>query len=314
MDAEFYRSILDVMSDGVYFVNRKRQVLFWNKAAEELSGYRAEEILGKCCAENTLNHVDDEGNKLCKTGCPLAGCMRDGVPRDVNVYMHHKSGYRVPVHIRSFPMRNDEGKIIGSVEVFSDNSNRLAMLSEVEALRQDALIDPLSGIGNRRFADVTLENMEENLKTNGVPYAVLFIDIDHFKSINDTWGHQVGDRVIATVSRTLTSAIRAQDVACRWGGDEYVVLLPHATEEGLVSVGKRIMHLVQESWFQIDGRIVSCSASLGGAVSRQGEGSAAVVARADEQLYVSKSSGRGRFCFKDQQFCIDARPLLVASS
>ena len=118
MDQAFYRTILDSLNEGVYFVNRKRQVLYWNKAAEELSGYSQDDILGKCCAENRLNHVDDAGNHLCKQGCPLMGTMRDGQPREVNVFMHHKSGQRIPVNIRSLPIFDEDGKISGSIEDF----------------------------------------------------------------------------------------------------------------------------------------------------------------------------------------------------
>lgn len=292
LDQAFYKTILDSLNDGVYFVNRKRQVLYWNKAAERLSGYSAEEMIGKRCADNTLNHVDDDGKNLCRKGCPLAGCMRDGVSREINVYMHHKSGHRVPVHIRSLPIHDEEGKIAGSVEIFSDNSQKLAMNSEVEALREAALTDPLSGIGNRRQADVSLLGLSQIWCEKRVPFGVLFVDIDNFKAINDSWGHDIGDRVITAVASTLTATLRPTDIACRWGGDEFVIFLPHINSTGLQSVGARLVHLIRESWIELDDGMVKFTASLGGAVVQDGECGQDVVARADEQLYLSKEAGR----------------------
>lgn len=295
LDQIFYKTILDSLNEGVYFVNRKRQVLYWNKAAERLSGYSAEEMIGRRCADNTLNHVDDDGKNLCRKGCPLAGCMRDGVSREINVYMHHKSGHRIPVNIRSLPIHDDEGKIAGSVEIFSDNSQKIAMNSEVEALREAAFTDPLPRIGNRRQADISLLGLGKIWQEKQVPFGVLFVDIDNFKEINDSWGHEIGDRVIKAVASTLTATLRPTDIACRWGGDEFIIFLPHINPAGLASVGERLVHLIRESWIELDDGVVKFTASLGGSVVRQGDEGDDVITRADEQLYLSKEAGRNCF-------------------
>ena len=296
MDQDFYKQIIDAMSDGVYFVNRKRQVMYWNKAAEELSGFTSDEMIGRRCADNTLNHVDEDGKHLCVKGCPLAICMRDGEPREVHVYMHHKTGYRVPVRIRSFPIRDKTtGKITGSVEIFSDDSQHRAMTSEVESLRQEAHTDALTGIGNRRYADLSLERLHEAFRQDHISYGVILVDVDRFKSINDTWGHKVGDRAIQTVAKTLSAALRPHDIACRWGGDEFVVLLPAATPEGIAAVGHRLVHLIRESWIDLGEDVLSFSASVGGAIAERGDSIHSLIERADNQLYLSKHKGRNRF-------------------
>ena len=305
MDQFFYKEILDSLNDGIYFVNRRREVLYWNEAAERLSGYSAEEMIGKRCADNTLNHVDENGKNLCRKGCPLAGCMRDGEGREIHVFMHHKDGHRVPVSIRSLPMRGEGGKIIGSVEIFSDRSKNMEVNSEVEALRLATVTDPLTGIGNRRQADISLSTLGNAWLEKQVPFGVLYVDIDNFKSINDTWGHEVGDKVIKTVASTLAATLRPTDIACRWGGDEFVILLPNASHEGLEAVGSRLVHLVRESWLDLNGERLTFTASLGGAVAQKGECPREILARADDQLYLSKEAGRN--CFH----C--AEPLSIAS-
>ncbi|QGY39275.1 diguanylate cyclase [Pseudodesulfovibrio cashew] len=292
MNQEFYKELLDSLTDGVYFVNLEKQVTFWNKAAERLSGYTAKEIVGKSCADNILRHVDDEGVQLCLHGCPLAATMEDGDLREAHVYMHHKFGHRVPIFVRTSPMRDESGKIVGAVEVFTDNSKNLDIIKEMESLRKEVLTDQLTGIGNRRYADITLDRLDSSMRDSGVPFGVVFADIDHFKEINDRWGHRVGDQVIAMVAKTLKTVLRPLDVACRWGGEEFVILIPNITHDGLVVVTERLRMLVAESWVDYENARIAVTASFGGAISKEGELAMAVVDRADRQLYLSKEAGR----------------------
>ncbi|MEW5772493.1 MAG: GGDEF domain-containing protein [Thermodesulfobacteriota bacterium] len=292
MDMHFYRKLLDSMADGVYFVDLDRRVTYWNKAAERISGYSAQEVAGKRCADNILRHVDADGRELCLQGCPLAGAMNDGKVREAEVFMHHKLGHRVPVSVRASPMRGEDGTIIGAVEVFSSNSKAINILQEIEALRREVLADQLTGIGNRRYADITLAGLETSLVEHGVPFGVLFVDIDHFKKVNDAWGHHVGDQVLRMVAQTLAHGLRGLDVACRWGGEEFVLLVPNTTAEALLGMGERLRMLVENSWLDHGEERITATASFGGAVSRPGESAPDVVDRADRQVYRSKEAGR----------------------
>ncbi len=292
MDQAFYQKLLNSMADGVYFVDLDRKVTFWNKAAERISGYAEQEVVGKSCANNILRHVDDNGTELCIHGCPLASTMKDGHVREVEVYMHHKFGHRVPVAVRAAPMRDTTGKIVGAVEIFSNNSKQIDVLKEMEELRKEVFRDKLTGIGNRRFADVTLENYERTLHESGVPFGVIFVDIDHFKKVNDTWGHAVGDNVLCMVAQTLANGLRTLDVACRWGGEEFVIIAPNVTAESLGIMAERLRMLVESSWIDLEGDRLSVTASFGGAISRSGESANDVVGRADKQVYACKEAGR----------------------
>ncbi|HEY6837725.1 MAG TPA: PAS domain S-box protein, partial [Geobacteraceae bacterium] len=122
----FFRKLLDNLYDGVYFVDRDRLITYWNKGAERISGYTAEEVMGKSCKDSLLVHMDDKGTILCLAGCPLAATMEDRKERRAEVYLHHKDGHRVPVVVRVAPIPDRAGKIIGAVEIFSENSTRMA--------------------------------------------------------------------------------------------------------------------------------------------------------------------------------------------
>lgn len=294
LDESFYKSLLDSMADGVYFVDADRKITFWNKAAERISGYAGREVLGRSCADNVLRHVDESGRELCVEGCPLAAVVQDGRMRDARVYMHHKLGHRMPVDIRATAMRDNAGKIIGAVEIFHTPSEKVNILEEIQKLRKEVLTDPLTGVGNRRYAEMRLEECQKDEREYGVPYGALFVDIDHFKAVNDTWGHGVGDKVLRMVAEVLGGAVRSLDTVCRWGGEEFLVLCRNISEEGLRALGERLRMLIEKSWLDHQGKRIAVTASLGGSLSRPGEAAEDVVERADRQLYRSKTEGRNR--------------------
>src|SRR3954469_21301394 len=117
----FFKSVLDSIYDGVYFVDPERKITYWNKSAERLTGFVAEEVVGRYCYDNILLHLDCTGKELCTNGCPLQAVLRDGTPREAEVYLRHREGHRVPVAVRVAPLLCDN-RVRGAVEIFSDNT------------------------------------------------------------------------------------------------------------------------------------------------------------------------------------------------
>ncbi|MGB9406064.1 MAG: PAS domain-containing protein [Terracidiphilus sp.] len=135
-DPSFYKELLDHIGDGVYFVDRERRILYWNEGAFLLTGYTAEELLGKCCSDDILCHVDHMGKNLCHDGCPLTASITDGKSHEAPVFLRHKQGRRVPVSVRVQPMRGADGSIIGAIEIFSDNSAQIEARRRNEAMNR----------------------------------------------------------------------------------------------------------------------------------------------------------------------------------
>ena len=167
LEAGMYERILANLHCGLYFVDRHRIITYWNKAAEQISGYTADEVVGKSCADNLLIHIDSEGDSLCLGACPLAASIEDGHPREAEVYMHHKNGHRIPVSVRVSPLTDKQGEIIGAIELFVDISNQVANELRVKELEKLALLDPLTQLANRNFIESEMKSiLEEKRRLN----------------------------------------------------------------------------------------------------------------------------------------------------
>ena len=287
-------ALLAAMSESVYVVTRDRTITFWNRAAEELTGYPAEEVVGRRCRDNILNHVDDEGQSLCTTRCPLTATMLDGLSRESSIYLHHRDGHRVPVSVRAAPLRDDEGTIVGAVEVFHDDSRYRALEERSLAAEQRSLTDTLTGLANRRQLHNHLQRRWDQFRRYGYGFAVLFVDVDHFKAINDRYGHTAGDEVLTMVASTMKSCTRPSDVVGRWGGEEFLIVANETDTSAAFALAERLRSLIGSSWTYAGEDAVSVTASVGVAVAAPDESVDTLVARADHAMLEAKRSGRDR--------------------
>jgi diguanylate cyclase (GGDEF)-like protein/PAS domain S-box-containing protein len=292
VDKEFYEDLLDQISDGVYFVTRDRHITYWNGGAERITGFSAGEVLGHSCSEGMLRHIDDTGRQLCLGGCPLAAVMTDGEPREAQVYLHHKEGQRVPVTVRGRALRDGEGAIVGSVEVFSPRT--LNPFAGQRRVNKDDLLDPVTGLPPRRLGELNLQTLMRAVAEGVTTMGVLFIDADHFKNINDTLGHKTGDRVLRMVAQSTANGLRRGDIPIRWGGDEFLVLLPGIDQAALHATAERVRILVENSWIQERRAQVRVSVSVGATMAVPTDTVDDLVDRADRLMYASKHGGRNR--------------------
>jgi len=177
---------------------------------------------------------------------------------------------------------------------------RKELESRNRELQRQALHDPLTQVYNRQFFDETLEREASRCRRSAAALGVLFIDIDHFKSVNDTYGHQFGDQVLKQVSQAIQSAIRASDVLARYGGEEFVVLASQPTEKGIEKLAERIRERVAQETFHSADQLVKVTCSIGGAIAIPARNDDQIgqelVAAADECLYEAKRAGRNRVC------------------
>lgn len=289
--AEYYKKVLDNLYDGIYFIDKDKKILYWNKGAEEHTGYRQSDVIGKKCFE-ILKHADKKGVKLCEEKCPVSRTMVDCCLREVDVYLHHKEGHLVPVSMRIAQMQDQNDQIVVAVEIYNEKSPRFRLHREIEELRSLALIDPLTELGNRRYITTNLRGKLDEFNRYGLSFGVLFLDIDHFKKVNDNYGHDTGDKILKMISKTVSNSLRSFDIFGRWGGEEFVAILANVNEDQLYPISDRLRLLVEQSNIFVGPDIVRMTVSIGATLAQRNDDINTIIQRADELMYNSKVSGR----------------------
>ena len=288
-----YKKVIENINDGVYFVDRDRNITFWNKAAEEMIGFLSVEVEGRCCTDNILNHVDEDFNPLCICGCPLEKTLNDGKPREETVYLHHKDGNRVKINTKIVPLiENDE--IIGAFEIFTDATDFKTVQRKIQRLQKLAWNDKLTSLPNRLYLEKYIKTCIDNFETFNRTFGLLFFDIDNFRDFNNKYGHDVGDVVLKTVSKSLLNLVENQDEIGRWGGEEFIGIFFVEDEEELSIKAEKMRSLVESSSLRYDDKSLFVTVSIGATLIKEDDTMDSVVKRADELMYLSKKTGKNK--------------------
>lgn len=226
--------------------------------------------------------------------CPAAKTVQDGMEREEILFLRYREGYRLPVKVRVSPLKDRRGRVTGAVEIFSDATDQLKTEQAVEELREMALLDPLTGIGNRRFGEVNLRSRLEEKQRYGWDFGVLFVDLDDFKNINDRFRHRVGDEILRMTASTLDRNLRTFDVVSRWGGEEFLAIVANVNRETLFRVREKLRFLVANSGLNQGDVQVRVTISAGGTMAQTVDSPAELVSRADHLMLQAKRAGKNR--------------------
>jgi diguanylate cyclase (GGDEF)-like protein/PAS domain S-box-containing protein len=286
------------LSDGIYFVDKVRKITYWNRAAEVLTGHKAAKVMGKYCWDDILTHHKVQTENLCEKYCPLEKTITDGKSRKAEAYVRHKDGHLLPVVMRMAPLRDTKDQIIGGAVILTDNSATTAMSERSEAYEKLALHDPLTKLANRRYMDMILNNKFMEMVRYGWPFGILFVDIDRFKEVNDRYGHDIGDKILLMVARTIVSNVRTFDVVGRWGGEEFMSIIVNVDEDELRILAHRICFLVERSQLTFDSEPINVTVSIGATTVQPFDTVDTMLKRVDKLLYKSKAAGRNRVSTK----------------
>ena len=298
-----FEKLLGTMQDGVS-LKRERKITYSNEGAKPLAGFTdagftdadftGEAVLGKEFGEFILACVGEAGKAPADGTCPVDGAMQDPESGIAEFYLRHKRGYRSPVSVRALPIRNSTGNIVGAVEVFSDSTVKLKFDKRVTELEQLAFRDALTGLPNRRYIELKVEYGLQDHQRLGRLYGLLMFDLDHFKQVNDSHGHEAGDAMLRAIGESVSRGLRPDDIVGRWGGEEFLVLAPDVDALTLGDLAERCRVLIAESSVAAGLSRVSVTASIGATVLIHSDNANSVISRADELMYQSKHSGGDR--------------------
>lgn len=290
---EFYLDIINHLCEGVYFVDTKRKIQFWNQAAEKITGYSAADIVGKNCQTSGLNHIDAHGCPLCHLNCPLYATLADGQQRQDKVLLRHKEGYRIPVSVTIFPVCRQK-EIVGAVEIFTQDSPSVFADGLVDRLSNIAMHDQLTHLPNRRYLESVLDYRMEEYHRFGESFCVLFADIDDFSRINNTYGHEAGDTVLKNIATSLSHSICRNVTIGRWGGEEFLGVYPISKPSECQIIAERFRSLVEHTEAVCGSSIIRSTVSVGISAVQPQDTVQTLVDRADQLMYASKRRGKNR--------------------
>lgn len=275
-------SLLQGSTDIIGLLDEQGTITYVNRATRTVHGYAPEDLLGMNVFD--LFHPDDRGRVLRDT---MAGDLDTGVQVAHRMFDAHG---RLR-HVETWVSR-PAGATTGYILNVRDVTDRKALEAEIH---HHAHHDALTGVSNRRAFTARMEEALARFSRTGVPVGLIMLDLDDFKPVNDTWGHQAGDEVLVEVGRRLDGAVRETDVVARMGGDEFAIILEAAGEPNEVATLAARVEAAVSAPLRLD-RGVECrvTASVGFASSWAGCDSDELLREADQQLYVSKAVRHGK--------------------
>jgi diguanylate cyclase (GGDEF)-like protein/PAS domain S-box-containing protein len=279
---------------GVFFVDAKRRITYWNPEAERLTGFNRAEVMGVHCWNHVLMHVDDSGNNLCHGLCPVTETLRDGHVRETEMHLRHKNGHRLAVMVRVAPVHNGDSQITGAIQIFLPSAQVLRAPERHDRLQRAALLDPVTGIPNRHYVEIILRLRITGMQRMGWPFGVLWFEIDGLQQIREVRGTEAADNVIRTVAQTIADTSRPFDFVGRCGDDGFAAIMENPTGGQLTSVAKRYRALVHQSSTQVGDQAVQATISIGGTLAQAGDTLETLLERASKLAAQGHAEGGDR--------------------
>lgn len=290
---EFEQRLLENMHDGVMFVDREMKILQWNRAAERLTGIPSASVLHKQFVPSLLHMQMEDGAPVSDSECPIANAVTTGIQSLKRMRIMGRKGRRFTVNMHLVPVLGAHGQRRGAAVILHDASSQITLEERVQMLHQRATQDPLTKVANRAEFDRVLAEFVDTHLREGAPCSLIICDIDHFKKINDTHGHQAGDEALVSFASVLRSCCRPGDLVARYGGEEFVMLCAdcdNATATRRAEEVRRTIAATPQS--MLGGRCIT--ASFGVTEIQAGDTPETMLRRADRALLQAKDHGRNR--------------------
>ncbi|MGB9074819.1 MAG: PAS domain-containing protein [Terriglobales bacterium] len=267
-DRARFRAVLEQLPVGVYFLDRERRVRFWNRGAEEITGYLAQEVMGKPCRD-PLRHCDRQGRVLCPERCPVSATFHDRHPQQAFVFVLHKQGHRLGVQVRTLPLLDAHDYMAGVAVTFEE---ALAD-SRPEALGRlmFGCLDPVTGIPSPRLTRAVLAESLAGLEQSHGGFGLLRIRVLGLDEFRSQHGPESVVPFLHTTAQTLRHSLDPENFLGRWGEDEFLAVLQSASPIRVAATAEKVWNLVSQSEVSWWGDRFLIEAVVAHAVARPGD-------------------------------------------
>jgi diguanylate cyclase (GGDEF)-like protein/PAS domain S-box-containing protein len=289
----FQQKLLDTMHDAVVFIDTRMQITLWNRGAERLTGMSRDAATGQPWSAEFIKLREENGRPVRDVDCPVMNAIRFGRQAHRRMVVGGREDSEVTVNAHAVPVVGPNNTIFGATLVLHDASPEESLEAQMQQLHEQATKDPLTQVANRAAFDHSHpEFVAGHLAANG-QYSLIIMDIDHFKRINDGYGHQAGDEALQKFSALLREMCRPGDLVARYGGEEFVVLCPNCDSATAAKRADEIrMRLSATTMTMLGGH--SITASFGVTELQPGDTPETMLRRADRALLSAKDQGRNR--------------------
>ncbi|HYO41002.1 MAG TPA: EAL domain-containing protein [Nocardioidaceae bacterium] len=290
-------TIVESTGDAIFAMDASGLITAWNRAAEELYGYTAEEAVGRHV--RVLHPLGEED-----LPATLDGSSGGRTVRGLETVRRTRAGRLIDVSLTVSPLSEPDGRLIGASVIARDISERLLLEGQ---LKDQATHDALTGLPNRALLSERLSQALAVSASPGHPVTVLFLDLDSFKTVNDARGHLAGDGLLREVAKRLQGVVRSADTVARLGGDEFVIVCPDTDSAAAQRLAERVTEVIAAP-VRINADVVHVTASIGVAIAPPLEADAESLLRhADAAMYEAKARGRARTQLFDVAFAERSR-------
>jgi len=304
---ERFRQLITSAPDAIFGVGQNGKIVFANMAASQLLGYSPEELIGNNVDMFVPQRWKDEHANALGGYIAQPDSHQRRVP--VDAIAIHKDGKEIPVDIKLGYSRTSSGMLViaymrditerkkAEIQLRSANSQLETQMKQIQGLQlilhEQSVRDPLTGLYNRRYLTEYIEREMVRAKRENRQLSVIVSDIDHFKVINDTFGHQVGDKFLIEIADLMNKHARSSDIVCRYGGEEFLLVLPGATTDFAYKRAEELRQMCAKVTVPHEGKELRVTMSFGVATyPDQGKEADTIIIKADQAMYKSKNSGR----------------------
>jgi len=279
---ELLSAVIEGLPVGIYVVDADGKVVYWNAFAHKISGFSGQEVVGRPYRDSVVTHCDENGKAFSEVTYPLSRTLRDGEVRDARMYLLHKAGHRVRIHVKTSAIHDESGRIVAAVEVFDERTHNVRATAGSGGIAghssQPATIEGPGHEEAKALQEIT------RLLRGAIAFGVLLVQLRHLAELRAKHGEEATRSLMRIVKETIANTLRGTDVVVQRDHDFLLVLLRDCDEDGLDRTGKRVERLANTLGIEWWGDWISAGIAIGAASPQPGDTEQTLLSRAEAAL------------------------------